>query len=430
MRKPLERRHLRLQTAVAVAGLLGFGLFCALVVSKTFFLGSDSAHHYSHVWYISDQLFHHGRLPLHIEYLEGGDALTFPYGVVPYLGTAALYFFIGDRALTIAMVAGIVFYGYAATRARPALRDLRLLSLIYANTFLVESLVSFQFTFIWACGFFFLCVEAIDKRKWAMACLWAVVATTTHIVAGPIAVALYAAYALARRPRDFWPLAASMLAAALITLPFLWYTSTTPAVSTTPVSYIWGTVRYMARFRGVIIALPFIVSALAGVLRPLYLPAFALLAGVFFVRWQQKHVNIYGVLNESRPFYAEFIASPEFDRGFVYRVLEPNDREDGAYQLMRNRVELAQEFFDQSQFRRWWYTVDQYSCFLGAKGIDVVIYETDFKRKFNENEEWPLDELLKQGRVRVLYTDPQGRFIAYDVRDARTEGASIDECGF
>ena len=278
------RWHLWTQRLLAFGTLLGFAAFCAVILSKPFFLGSDSAHHYAHVWYVSDQIFHHARLPLHIEYLESGKALTFPYGVVPYIITAIPYEVVGDWAVTAAMIAGVVLYGYAATRARPVLRDPRLLALVYANVFLVEGIVSFQFAFIWSCVFFFLCVEAIDKRRWVLAAALAVLAVTTHLVAGSIAVAGYAIYATIRRPRDIVPLGAAMAVAALVTLPYLLYAHGTPAVGATRVSYIIGTVRYMTRFRGIIVVMPFIVAALAPLLRPLFVPALVTLGLVFGIR--------------------------------------------------------------------------------------------------------------------------------------------------
>lgn len=424
------RWHLWLQRTLAFGTLLGVVLLCAVILTKTVFLGSDSAHHYSHVWYISDQIFHHARLPLHIQYLESGRALTYPYAVVPYIVTALPYALLGDRAVTAAMVLGFVFYGYAATRARPVLRDPRFLALIYVNTFLIEGLLSFQFAFIWACVFFFLCVEAIDKRLWPAAAIWAILAVTTHPFAGAAGVAGYSLYAIIRRPRDIVPLGTAMAVAALIVLPYALYIRTAPTIGDTKTSYIIGTLRYMARFRGATLFLPLIVAPLAPILRPLFVPAFLTLAVIFGVRLLHKDVNTYGLNHNSAPFYGEFLKSPQFDRSLTYRVLEPNDREDGAYQLIKQGAVLGQEFFDQSQFRRWWYTLDMYSCFLGAKNIDVVFFETEYKWKFNQNEQWPLGEFTKQGKVRVLYADPLGRFIAYDVRGAKTAGARISDCGF
>jgi hypothetical protein len=415
---------------VAFGALAGVTFLCAIMLSKPFFLGSDSAHHYAHVWYISDQIFHHARLPLHIQYLESGKALTFPYGIAPYIATAIPYRLFGDWAVTASMVVAIVFYGYAATRARPVLRDPRLLALLYVNTFLIEGIVSFQFAFIWSCGFIFLTAESLDKRRWALAAVFAILAVTTHFVAGSLAVGAYALYTFARRPRDVLPLGAAMAATALLTVPYLLYLRTTPSLGTTPPSYVFGTVRYMLRFRGIIVVMPFIVAALAPVLRPLFLPAFLAMALAFGIRFQQNHVNTYGLTHDSEPFYSEFIQSPQFDRSLTYRVLEPNDREDGAYQLIQHGAVLGQEFFDQSQYRRWWYSLNMYSCFLGAKNIDVVIDETDYKWKFNQNEEWPLGEFVKQGKAQIIYRDPKGRFIAYNVSGAKMPGARLSNCGF
>jgi hypothetical protein len=426
----VARWYVRTQWVLAFGSLLGFAILCAVILTKLFFLGSDSAHHYSHVWYVSDQIFHHARLPLHIEYLESGKALTFPYGVVLYVVTAIPYAVFGDWAVTAAMIAGVVLYGYAATRARPILRDPRLLALVYVNTFLIESIVSFQFAFIWSCVFFLFCVEAIDKRRWMPAAILAVLAVTTHPVAGSLAVAAYALYATIRRPRDVVPLGTAMGLAALVCLPYLFYAHSTPAVGVTRVSYIVGTVRYMTRFRGMIVAMPFIVAALAPLLRPLFVPALLALALILGIRLYGDHVNTTGLTHSSEPFYGDFIDSPQFDRSLTYRVLEPNDREDGAYQLIKHGAVLGQEFFNESQFRRWWYSLDMYSCFLGAKNIDVVLYETAYTAKFNQNEQWPLGELMKQGRVRVMYHDPKGRFTAYDVRGAKKPGTRISDCGF
>jgi len=219
-----------------------------------------------------------------------------------------------------------------------------------------------------------------------------------------------------------------MAIAALVVLPYALYVRTTPAVDSTPTQHIWGTVRYMARFRGTEVALPFVVSILAGVLRPLFLPAFLALAVTFGIRLQGKHINTYGLNHNSNPFYGDFVRSPEFDRSLTYRVLEPNDRENGAYQLIKNGAVLGQEFFDQSQFRLWWDTPEMYTCFLGAKKIDVVLLEKDYIRKFNRNEHTRLAELEQQGKAKLIYQDPAGRFTAYDVRDARTEGVSLDDC--
>lgn len=423
------RWHVRAQYALAWFGLIGVGVLAAVMLSKSFYLGADSANDYAHVWYISDQIFHHGRLPLHIANLESGDALTFPYGVVPWLATAVPYAVIGDRAVTAAMVAGFVFYGYAATRARPLLRDPRLLALIYINTFLLEGLVSFQMAFIWSCGFFFLFVAAVDRARWPLAGGLAVLAITTHPFAGSAAVGAYAIYAAIRRPDDLRALALTMLVVAIVVLPFALYIRTTPAVGSTHEKDLMGTLRFIARYRGLVLLLPLLVSAFAPAFRSMYLVVFAAMALTFIVRLDNKKVNTFGLDRASQPFYGQFIDSPQFDRGLTYRVLEPNDREDGAYQLIRHGAVLGQEFFDQSQFRRWWNSPEQYACFLGAKRIDVVLLEKDYPMKFSQNEDVRLREFESAGKANVIYRDAAGRFAAYDVRGARRDGARLRDCG-
>ncbi len=425
--------HRRLQYAIAIAALLGVAALCVMILRRAFLLGSDSANDYAHVWYISDQVFHHGRLPLHIANLESGDALTFPYAVVPWLVAAVPYAIIGDRAVTIMMVAGFVLYGYAATRARPALRDPRLLAIIYANTFLIEGLVSFQMAFIWSCAFFFLCIEAVDHRRWSLAGTLAVLAITTHPFAGAVTVGGYAIYVAVRRPGDVAKLALTMAVAALVILPFAAYVYSAPAAGYTKHQDLIGTLRWIARYRGAVVLLPLAASAFAPAFRAAFLVVFAAMALVFADRLDAKKVDTVGITNASHPFYGDFIASPQFDRDLRYRVLEPNDWEDGAYQLIRGGAVLTQEFFDQSQFRRWWNTPDQYTCFLGAKGVDVVLLERSYPWKFVQNEDVRLRELARQGQARVFFTgrDPDGRgpeFVAYDVRDVRQNGARLSEC--
>jgi len=80
------------------------------VLQRSLFVTNDSMQHYSHVWWISDQLFHHASLPLHFDLVDSGDATTFPYGFVPYLAAAVLRVPLGDWAVTLLMVTVKVTY--------------------------------------------------------------------------------------------------------------------------------------------------------------------------------------------------------------------------------------------------------------------------------------------------------------------------------
>jgi hypothetical protein len=207
------------------------------------------------------------------------------------------------------------------------------------------------------------------------------------------------------------------------------YISQAPALDSTKTSDLVGTLRWIARYRGAVIVLPFVIAGFAPLFRSWFIVVFCVMAATFAQRSYDEHVNYFGIDRMSRPFYGDFIDSPAFDRSLHYRVLEPNDREDGAYQLMRNGAVLAQEFFDQSQFRRWWNSGEQYACFLGAKHVDIVLLEKDYPLKFDQNEDTRLREFEERGTARVIYRDPRGQFTAYDVRAARSEGARLDDCG-
>ena len=438
--RAVARWRARAEHALAVAAIAGVGVLLAIVLSKRFFLGSDSANDYAHVWWISDQLFHHGRLPLHVAGLESGEALTFPYAAVPWLATAPLYAAFGDWSVTLMMVVGFVLYAAMAVWARPALREPRLLALVLGNTFLLEGLMSFQMAFIWACAFFFAFVALVDRRRWALASLLAIATVTTHPFLGPAAVGAYALYTAARWPRTVVPLALALAAAAVVVTPFALYIRTAPSVETTSRSELLATLRWIARFRGAIVLLPLVVSACAPAFRQWFLVVFTAMVATFAVRVSEAKVNTFGITQQMAgqhydgAFYGNFIASPVFDRSLRYRVLEPNDREDGAVQLLKAGAVLAQEFFDQSQFRRWWSSPEQYACFLGAKRVDVVLLEGDYPLKFRQNEDRLLREAAEQGRARVIWVEPDPRvpekpkFRAYDVRPLRRDGVTLADC--
>ncbi|HWO72972.1 MAG TPA: hypothetical protein VNN21_05385 [Dehalococcoidia bacterium] len=403
-------------------------VLAGIVLSKPFFLGADSAHHYAHVWYISDQLFRHGRLPLRVASLESGQALTFPYGVVPWMLAAPFRLILGDWAVTAIMVLGFALYGYSLAVAFPALRDVRLLSLVYADTFLIEALVSFQMAFLWSLVLFFFFVAALNRRRWVLATSLATGTFLTHPFAGLMIIPAALAWHFVRRPEDRRVLLAVGALTAALVAPYALYLHGSPVFQDTRRSYLVGTLRWIARYRSPMVALPLGLAAASRPARRAYLPLFLAMALVFGHRILHQDVNTFGLDRYSRPFYGAFIRSPAFDRSLVYRVLEPNDREDGAYQLFRHGAVLAQDFFDQSQMRRWWDTLDQYTCFLSARRVDMVILEKDYPLKFSQNEDVRLRELEERGQARVWFRDERGRFTVYDVRGARREPVRLADC--
>ena len=58
-----------------------------------------------------------------------------------------------------------------------------------------------------------------------------------------------------------------------------------------------------------------------------------------------------------------------------------------------------------------------------------MLLEKDYPLKFSQNEDVRLREFEQQGKARLIYRDPRGRFNAYDVSAARTNGAKLSDCG-
>src|SRR5690349_6027094 len=70
------------------------------MLGHPYFIADDSAHSYTHVWFLSESLLRRHAWPWHVAQLEGGSAVMFPYGIVPWLPAALLYPLLGDWIVT------------------------------------------------------------------------------------------------------------------------------------------------------------------------------------------------------------------------------------------------------------------------------------------------------------------------------------------
>jgi hypothetical protein len=108
----------------------------AMMLAKTFYLGDDSAHSYAHVWYLSESIFTRHEWPWHVAQLENGSAVMFPYGIIPWLPAALVRPVLGDWAVTLSMVVGVLLMVVAMTRFRPAMRNPVLFGIFLLNPLL------------------------------------------------------------------------------------------------------------------------------------------------------------------------------------------------------------------------------------------------------------------------------------------------------
>lgn len=424
--------------AVSLAGLL-FMVVDLLV--HPLFLGDDSVHHYAHVWYLSQQLFAHHSFPLHVELLDGGRAVAFPYGLPVYLVSALLYRWLGDWSVTLLMAIALVGTVAAAMLARPVVRDPWALTLFLLNPFLIDAVYAFQFTSLWATLFFFLWVRALERGRRFLAPLMLWLTVSAHPIMGGVAVLCYVLVRLWRDRRQAFPLAKVSWPVVPALLPVFWLTLQTPALHETAWRTALFSVLDVLPRRGSVMAMPFLLEALAPRLRQLYLPSLA--AGLVItgltvelctgpIQIQAGVGSYYGALHGPAKTYEAFFASPYFQPGAVYRVLEPNEREDGMYRFMQHGAILAHEFFSESVRRQDWPSPEAYRCYLAYKGVDYVVVERAFQRQYSTNEEPILRRFWQEGRVGVHYQDPEGQFTVYDVRSltmARPRPSSLAQCG-
>lgn len=406
--------------------LIPFLCLLAFIASKRIFLGVDAINNYVHVWYLNETLVDKLDFPIHAAPLESGRAAALPYGAVPWLIGALLYEVFGDRGVTFLLVAGLAGLVLTATWVRPAMRSPWMTVLFILNPFFVEAIFSVQLPFIWAGAFFFLYVIALDRRRYLLAglCGWASVGAQP--VYGGLAVAAYGAWALWRRPAERRRLAVMAALCGVALIPVAALTLATPALSDNGRALIFRSVIADIPRRGLVLALPFIVQW--G--QPLILRHYRLVAGgvaAALLIWLPfangafglaEGNYITGLRSDPRDPYTAFVGSPAFVPGASYRLLTPNEREEGFYYLARNGGVLASELFTESQFKRS-FRPEQYGCFLQAKDVDFVLIEQSYFRQYPTNEGDVLGDLERAGRVSRAFVDPDGRYDVWDVRAYR-----------
>jgi len=426
-----------------LAALVGAGR----ILTRTIYLGDDTINNYAHVWYISHHLFASGTIPLRFSELDGGRAFTFPYAVVPWTANALLYPVLGDWSVTLFLVLGGVAAAAGALLVRPSMRDPWMMLPFLANPFFIDGIGSGQYAFLWSAAGFFAVVWAAEKRRWPLAAVALWFTVSTHPIEGGLAVALYLVLAAARRRSDRLPLLLVALAALPFLAPSIYFAIDTPALG----ENTWRTVALsigedLPR-RGSVLLAPFVLTWAAPFLRrhyrtagiafavaaaPVVLLGSGALGGLPGIGGWANQGGYTGIVSAaSQTEYSGYMGSGDLQAGTVYRVLSPNDREQGAYYLIRHHGVLANELFSESQRRSSWAETN-YRCYLAAKHIDRVVVERGYAAQFKTNEPSMLADLASHGQAQVSYRSPRGRLTVYDVTSFRDSGpapASVKDCG-
>jgi Glycosyl transferase family 2 len=401
------------------------------------FLGDDSIHNYAHVWYISDQIFNHASLPLHISVLDSGHAVAFPYAFAPFLAGAMLFRVLGDWTLSLMMAIALVGSVWAASKVHPVMRNPWVMLLFVMNPFVIDAVYTFQFATLWSAFFFLLFMWSMNERRHLLAAVLLWLTISAHPIMGGFAVGGYALWYLIVDRSKLRPLALMSVPVGVALVPIFWMTMLTPSVGENSLKTVVLSVMDVLPRRGTIFWAPFLFLAFAPLIRNHYrIVAGGWAAGIALVvlmatgPLRVSYGSYYGALHMSSDIYAGYFASPQFHPGATYRVVEPNDREDGMYRFIRHGAVLGNEFFSESMFRRNW-TVDQYGCFLAFKGIDYVAMEKAYMVNSPTNEQDVLEGLVSSGEARVPYVDAKGRFTVYDVQpfvSKQSKASSLSEC--
>jgi len=421
-------------------GVLGLLFIVVDLLINPLFLASDSMISYAHVWYLSNQMFQHATVPLRIALLDSGRAVAFPYAIVPYLVGAVLFPLLRDWGVTLLMAVAVVGTVWTAGMARPVMRDPWFVLLFIVNPFFIDAVYAFQFATLWSILFFFLFVWAFERRRYllAAALLWLTV--SSHPVIGTEAAGVYGLCLLIFDRKRVPSLLLLSIPVAVALTPIYWMTALAAGDRETSLGSIAISTADSLLRRGTILAAPFLLTLLAPYVRRFYRPSLAALAlvAVLALAWSSGIVQYpgspggyYGAIHRSSDVYAAFFRSPGFEPGATYRVLEPTQREDGMYRFMQHGAVISNEFFNEAFPRRSW-TEAQYGCYGAFKGIDFVVVEKAYLKRYRVNERDLLDSLVRTGRADITYADPHGRFTVYNIRKFVAEQpkpASLKDCG-
>jgi hypothetical protein len=381
-------------------------------------LSSDSVNNHVHVWYIAHDLWHHGRLPWKMPVLGHGEAYAYPYGFTNWTTAAFLWPLFGDWAVTLWTVVGVVGCIVATFVAFPELRHGYWAAAVLANSAILQALLFGQQSFAWAAALVLFGVACWRRGHRAWAAVLVGVGQYTHpAVAAPMALVMVILYLLFTHDR--WAVVRWYALSCLITLPAVIIVFASPTFSDTSsgsrMLNFWITLGP----RVLIVVLPMFYAVLfhAGkrALGPLAL-------GLSIV----ASVALYFPMNVAHQVHALFrwsadtseidayTHSPQFEKGAMYRVLRDGDGKLAMYHVVRAGGRLDAELFPESMAMKSFKSLADYEQLLCDRHVDRVIHFTSYDNQRHTNEHALLDELVAQGRAKILASGPDWQVYAID----------------
>ena len=410
-----------LPVPVFLAAVVALGL----MLTKTFYLGDDSAHSYAHVWYLSESLYSRHEWPWHVASLANGDAIMFPYAIIPWLPDAILYPILGDWGVTLSMALGVVLMVGAMARFRPAMRNPAFLALFLLNPILWNGITQFQLATMWSFAFFFVGALAFERRQTVRAVLFLALAIACQPEMGVVAIALYGAFEWFRTrtlPYRLLPVATGALVVASPAV--LLFLGTPLLHDATAFRLALSATDNLRRVSIVLLALllPAIAPQVFRFVRPIAaVGAAATVAVLIFLPPS-------GLWERSQPRFDAYLRAHAIVPDESYRVMVKNNHEDGMVEFMKAGAVLSSEFFTESEHRHTFHDVDAYACFLGTTEIRHVVLGGEYPSRFRRSEEQMLEALVGRGQAELEFRGDDGT-VAYTVHPpAEARRGSVRDC--
>jgi hypothetical protein len=418
---------------------LAWVVILALLARHRIVVTHDSLINYAHSWWINSQLWHGHGIPWRMPILGHGDALTFPYGALPWLVAALLWPVLGEWAVTLMLILGVLGVIAATFWAFPETRRGWWAVLVLTNPILVLAPLSGQLPFLWGSALLLLGIGCWrrDQRGWAVLAVG--LAQLTHVaVVLPIA-AILVLIRLRWEPHRR-ALVGCYLISVAIALPAIWPVLHSPVFTETS----WLTKTW--QFAGtVLIRLSlFVPPILAMVLErraarwwPVALTAVALAANVALLAPLDANYSWSSLGREPDQTMARFSASSQFRPGLTYRLLRTSDGKVGMYQLIRAGGRLDSEFFPESIWGGVFTSERDYSDFLRARRVDEVLVFHPVPGHVHTNEPQLLARMAASDRgcsrdtvgIRLVYADDHWDYYAIDHSCFLTSAAREDQSG-
>jgi hypothetical protein len=416
----LERAGRYALWIVAVAWVV----ILALLARHRIVVTHDSLINYAHAWWINSQLWHGHGIPWRMPIIGHGAGLTFPYGAVPWLVAALLWPLLGEWAVTVVLVLGVLGMIAATFWAFPEARRPWWAVLVLINPILVLAPLSGQLPFLWGSALLMLGIGfwRRDRRLWAVLAVG--LAQLTHIaVVLPIA-AILVLLRLRWEPHRRALLGCYFISVA-IAAPAIWPVINSPVFTETS----WLTKAWQFAGTVCIRLFLFVPPILAMTLGrrgarwwPIALAGIALVANVALLAPLDAGYSWSSLGREPDQTMARFSASSQFRPGLTYRLLRTSDGKVGMYQLIRAGGRLDSEFFPESIWGGMFASERDYSDFLLEHRVDEVLVFHPLPSHVHTNEPQLLARMAASGRgcskdtagIRLVYSDDHWDYYEID----------------